>query len=389
MSKLPVDIKAILSEATSIEDALQTPIAVSVYMDETAPGDVQALVRQAFASSSSHAQVSMVYFPGFPVIPVAGADIAVIVAGADENVGKYAEDMRTAGIPTMVVTSLPEVVLVLAEEAGHPIPREDVIGPVEYSHKKNKALPSSQVLANEPYTITEGFASVILHGMGEWIIEICKEKRLAFALAFSFVRRPLSLEAVSATSIQNGAIGVVMFIPGADMPIMTLNQAKMLLQIAAAYGQPMSVDRVKELAAVVGGAFACRSIARQVAGFVPGLGWAVKGGIGYAGTCAMGHAAIEYFEGGGNVNGLMNVVSKARDAVLGVADKASSKKGAHAVTQVVGSAASSVASKAVPAVTQVAAAAADAASSMGVVPESAAKATRSLGNEVTRHFKNK
>ena len=28
--------------------------------------------------------------------------------------------------------------------------------------------------------------------------------------------------------------------PGADMPIMTLNQAKMLLQIAAAYGQPLS-----------------------------------------------------------------------------------------------------------------------------------------------------
>ena len=87
--------------------------------------------------------------------------------------------------------------------------------------------------------------------MGEWIIAACKDKRLAFALAFPFVRRPLSLDAVRATSVQNAGVGVVVFIPGADMPIMTLNQAKMLLQIAAAYGQPLSAERIKELAASV------------------------------------------------------------------------------------------------------------------------------------------
>ena len=63
-------------------------------------------------------------------------------------------------------------------------------------------------------------------------------KRLALALSFPFVRKPLSLEAVSATSLQNAGIGLVLFIPGADMTLMTLNQAKMLLQIAAACGEP-------------------------------------------------------------------------------------------------------------------------------------------------------
>ena len=116
---------------------------------------------------------------------------------------------------------------------------------------------------------------------------------------------------MSATSLQNAGIGLVLFIPGADMPLMTLNQAKMLLQIAAAYGEPMSVARVKELAAIVGGAFACRSVARQVAGAVPAIGWAVKAGVGYAGTKAMGLAAVEYFERGGNIAGLAGVVSAA------------------------------------------------------------------------------
>ena len=110
-----------------------------------------------------------------------------------------------------------------------------------------------------------------------------------------------------------------MFIPGADMPIMTLNQAKMLLQIAAAYGEPLDIHRVKELAAVVGGAFACRTAARQLTGLVPALGWAVKAGIGYAGTFAMGRAAIEYFEGGGNIGGMASVVAAARDKAVDAA----------------------------------------------------------------------
>lgn len=41
--------------------------------------------------------------------------------------------------------------------------------------------------------------------MGEWIIDACRDKRLAFALAFPFVRRPLSVDAVNATAVQNAA----------------------------------------------------------------------------------------------------------------------------------------------------------------------------------------
>lgn len=158
--------------------------------------------------------------------------------------------------------------------------------------------------------------------MGEWIIAACREKKLAFALAFPFVRRPLSLDAVRATAIQNAGVGVVVFIPGADMPIMTLNQAKMLLQIAAAYGQPLSAERIKELAAVVGGAFLFRNIARTAVGVVPVLGWAIKGAVGFAGTEAMGRAAIEYFEAGGDIVGVANVVQKARDEAVEATSRA-------------------------------------------------------------------
>ena len=62
------------------------------------------------------------------------------------------------------------------------------------------------------------------------------------------------------------------------------------------------MGRLKEILAIVGGALACRSVARQVVGAIPIAGWVVKGGIGYAGTVAMGRALIEYFEQGADVS---------------------------------------------------------------------------------------
>ena len=173
-----------------------------------------------------------------------------------------------------------------------------------------------------PNLLGEQAKRALNNRMGEWIIETCREKRLSFALAFPFVARPLSLEAVNATAVQNAGIGVVVFLPGADMPVMTANQMKMILQIAAAYGQPMTVERVKELLVVLGGAFVARSAARSVAGVVPGLGWAVKGAVGYAATLAMGRAAIEYFENGMGLMGATGAVVSAKNAVVGAVEDA-------------------------------------------------------------------
>ncbi len=328
--QLPVDVKAVIDEATNIDEARTTPLSVSVYIDESAPGDVVARVRGAFASASPHARVSMTYLDGRPFAPYSGDDMAVIVAGLLPEVGAHAAELRAAGVPVMVATTMPSLVREIAQSEGHPIPYADVVAPPA-PPRSSRALPAAAGAdakgapaddAVEPYVLDERAAAALDRRMGEWIIAACHDKRLAFALAFPFVRRPLSVDAVNATAVQNAGIGLVVFIPGADMPIMTLNQAKMLLQIAAAYGEPMGMERVKELAAVVGGAFALRSAARQVVALVPALGWAVKAAIGYTGTQAMGRAAIEYFEEGGSISGLAGVVARARDKAVELAEDA-------------------------------------------------------------------
>ncbi len=421
--QLPVDVKAVVDEATNIDDARNTPLSVSVYIDESAPGDSIARVRSAFASASPSARVSLMYLDGRPFSPYDGDDMAVIVAGFSESIGAHADELRAVGVPVMVATTMPSIVAEIATAQGHAIPQEDIVSPVEQPVPAGimRALPrkagmkfSAKVdgdaiaaaAAAEPYALDERATASFDRRMGEWVIEACRGKRLAFALAFPFVRRPLSADAVNATSVQNAGVGLVMFIPGADLPIMTLNQAKMLLQIAAAYGEPMSVDRVKELAAVVGGAFACRAVARQVVAFVPALGWAVKAAIGYTGTQAMGRAAIEYFEGGGNIAGLAGVVASARDKVMQVAGDVkdivsgeecapSSAASATASSRISGvaravsakakGAARSAAGSAVPFAASVVQAGAQAA---GVDPETVAKtAVKSVANVARSRFK--
>jgi uncharacterized protein (DUF697 family) len=113
------------------------------------------------------------------------------------------------------------------------------------------------------------------------------------------VRRPICEDIVRGFSRQNGILGAAIFIPGADLPVLTLNQIRMVLHIAAAYGEKVDRERALELVPVVAAGFGLRAVARELMGLVPFAGWAVKGGIAFTGTRALGEAAIAYFERGG------------------------------------------------------------------------------------------
>jgi uncharacterized protein (DUF697 family) len=126
------------------------------------------------------------------------------------------------------------------------------------------------------------------------LLALFEEQTVALARQFPFLREEAAAQEIAATSQQNAMIGLFP-VPGADMPIMTANQVKMVMRLAAIHDQPMTYDRLKEVLAVIGGGVALRTAARQLAKFVPGPGWLVAGGLGFAGSLAMGRAAHEYF----------------------------------------------------------------------------------------------
>ena len=95
---------------------------------------------------------------------------------------------------------------------------------------------------------------------------------------------------------RNGIVGAAVFVPGADLPVLTLNQVRLVLRIASAYGVEIDAERLPELLGVLGSGFGFRAMAREALDVVPVAGWLVKGLVAYAGTRALGEAARRYFE---------------------------------------------------------------------------------------------
>jgi uncharacterized protein (DUF697 family) len=95
---------------------------------------------------------------------------------------------------------------------------------------------------------------------------------------------------------RNAIVGAAVFVPGADLPVLTLNQARLVLRIASVYGVEIEAQRLPELLAVLGAGFGFRAVAREALDFVPVAGWALKGAVAYAGTRALGEAARRYFK---------------------------------------------------------------------------------------------
>ena len=92
------------------------------------------------------------------------------------------------------------------------------------------------------------------------------------------LREPVCDALIEQFSRQNGIIGVVVFVPGADFPVLTLNQIRLVLRLAAAHGVALDQSRLPEVLATIGAGFGFRTVARQLLGAVPFAGWAVKGG---------------------------------------------------------------------------------------------------------------
>ena len=293
-----IDIGGILKASKESEAERTKPVCVAIYVDLSAPDHLVSLVRRSFTPVLEHATLRLETLD--QVVPAAPSDVqlALIVAGVSPLVGEFHRVLGKAGVPSIVICESLKTLVDASHVAGSPISPLDI------------------VFLDEGETGASDGEDRFLLSLGELVCDRCKDHKLALASAFPFMRKPAAIDIVRSTSMQNAVIGAVVIIPGANMPVMTLNQAKMILQIAAVYEQQIGPARIKELAAVVGGGFALRALARQIVGIVPVLGWAVKGAIGYSGTIAMGYAAIEYFAAGGDILSLGQHLSELGDTLL-------------------------------------------------------------------------
>lgn len=222
-----------------------------------------------------------------PLTPRAKVD--KIVAGAGTSgVGDGVE---------LVIIALEQVSAALADLIEHAKHRRLTILAVRPSLHTGMARPSDDALRRIgiPIAVDLDFQSGRLSDeFFKQLLVALPAKKLALCANFDGARAHAARQAVGHTAWQNGVIAGVVFIPGADMPILTGNQIKMVLELAAIYGKEMTFERAKELIAVVGAGFTLRTVARELLDFLPGPGWPVKAAIAYGGTLAMGRAAEQY-----------------------------------------------------------------------------------------------
>jgi uncharacterized protein (DUF697 family) len=134
--------------------------------------------------------------------------------------------------------------------------------------------------------------------LADAVVKASGDRATSLARSLSWLRHATVARTIRRTAIENAAVGVLVVVPGADMPIMTLNQVRMVLRIGSAYGNDVEAQRAPEVLAVIGAGFGLRAVAHQGLKFIPAAGWALKGALGYAGTVALGRAAVTYYEGG-------------------------------------------------------------------------------------------
>jgi len=286
-AKMPIDVRALYDMGKRLKQDREKPVRLAVLIEIDAPDRLVDAARVELHPRTASGLVDVVVVEPDSVAHVdPRADAVIVLVGSGDSIGPSLRGLREHAIPTAVVALRAE--------------RESLARLLDH--------PDADVIVGlEPAELLRG-------PLADWIMERLEQLRTALGANFEFVRRAVAKEAVRATAWQNAAIGAAVFIPGADMPLLTLNQGKMLLRIAAAYGQQLDAQRAKELAAVVAGGFLFRGVAREVVGVVPGFGWALKGGIAYSGTMAMGMAAVRYFDQGADLSGVIQALATSAGA---------------------------------------------------------------------------
>jgi uncharacterized protein (DUF697 family) len=210
--------------------------------------------------------------------------------GGDPSSVRCGGDPATASVLVLVlageVTGAHEAVLRAADRARTPA--------IAVQTARDAGIDVPYVLATDVVSCAPG-AGFPVAEIADVIARRLGEDATGLAAKLPVLREPVCRGLVESFARKNGLLAAAIFIPGADFPILTLNQLRLVLRLAAAHGQEIDAQRAPELLAVVGGALGFRRLAHELLGFVPVAGWAIQGAVAYGGTKALGEAAVRYF----------------------------------------------------------------------------------------------
>lgn len=263
---IPIDklVQAVHS-GIDIQRSADENVRIAVFVDRSASAFLVSTLRDALVPQTPSALVRVDPIDRASTALRPDTDLALVVSCGSEGLERAVQDVIVAGVPTVVVA--------------------------ESSVEAPFIARDTRMLG----LITATDSVHLLDSLARWILDHT-EKDVAFARNFPFMRVAASFKVVASASAANLATGALVFIPGADFPVMTLTQVGMMLRLAGIHGKPLKSDRLYELAGVIGAALGLRGLARFGSSRVPRASFTIKGLIGGVGTLAVGLGLSALYE---------------------------------------------------------------------------------------------
>ena len=223
---------------------------------------------------------------------------AIVVGGAPALVGVLARELRAGGDPAAVREGM-------ASKGAAPAALVWIGEPDEAALRDaaRARVPIVAVTAADhvPYVLDTDIVRVP-PGQGlpvERILAVLArklgERAPSLAAALPVLRGPVVDALIRSAARANALLAAGVRAPSAGMPVLTLSQIRLVTQIALAHGEPIDRSQATEVLGVVGAGFGFRAVARTGRRVLPG--WAIRGGVAYAGTAFVGEAARRTFAG--------------------------------------------------------------------------------------------
>jgi uncharacterized protein (DUF697 family) len=183
------------------------------------------------------------------------------------------------------------------------------------------------------YTVASLEHSELRNAFFPHLVQTCSGSEVALARTLPILReycaakltrdcakRALTVAAASAVLDHVPLAGLVIgpIASAGDMVAITGLQMALVLQIGACYGRDPDLQRIWQMLPVIGGGFGWRALSRELSGFIPVAGIAIKGAIAYAGTIVVGEGVNFFYQHGRHMSAsdATRLYDEAKDSAL-------------------------------------------------------------------------
>ena len=301
----PLNFKALRSVSSGVDFADGKDISILIFIDRSVDAAFLASMQEALRPQGAKVSVLVRGYddkvPDLADVRKAHARgdrgkkdtsfaMVIVLAAESSCTGELIREAKTLAKAVVVITTRPELLVAQLEAELILAHIKDII-----------PVPLTETLSAKDDFTDENVSRVllldaVLDELADWVARRLANERILLAQAYPFMRRAVALEMTRKTAFDNVIISGLFFLPGADMPPLTLNQVKLLIQIAALFDLPLGMARIKEIVLIVAGAFGFRAFTRLVISRLPILGFVARIGVSYSATYGIGVAAFEFYD---------------------------------------------------------------------------------------------